>query len=66
MMKPSNIIFPKVKGLPKALPKKNMLAKAYLTAREQELITDIELQRSNVIVMDNAGNVIKIKLQQEH
>jgi len=66
IMKPSSIIFPNAKELPHTQPAKRLLARSYLFAREQQQFIDIELQRSKILVLDSAGNVIKLKLQQEH
>jgi hypothetical protein len=65
-MKPSHIVFPRNAESSHTLPAKRLLADAYIVAREQQQMIDIELQRSKILVLDSDGNVIQFKLQQEH
>lgn len=47
-------------------PKRAKLGQAYLRERQKQQLTEIELQRSKVIVMDEHGRILRMSLTAEH
>lgn len=47
-------------------PKRAKLGQAYLRERQKQELTDIELQRSKVVVMDEHGRILRMSLTSEH
>jgi hypothetical protein len=65
-MKPSEIVISRAEASSSTVPDKRLLAQAYTSARAQQQIIDIELQRSKIMIVDHDGNLVQLKLQLEH
>lgn len=46
--------------------KRAKLGQAYIRERQKQELTDIELHRSKVIVMDENGRILRMSLTTEH
>lgn len=49
-----------------ASPKTEKVANAYRSERTRQEITEVELNRSKIVMMDNNGNIKRIPLIGEH
>lgn len=49
-----------------ASPKAEKVANAYRSERTRQEITEVELNRSKIVMMDNNGNIKRIPLIGEH
>jgi hypothetical protein len=65
-MKPSKITMLKPLKPPRQYRPLNSLAESYTQARFELQSLEIELHRSKIVVLDGNGNLIKLKLIQEH
>ncbi|SMS00869.1 hypothetical protein VIM7927_02140 [Vibrio mangrovi] len=62
----SEIIVPQISVVPTEDQRQDKLRKAYIASRKACSLTDIELNRSRVLVIDEHGRVVKCAFAVEH
>ncbi|GAB2650901.1 hypothetical protein [Vibrio panuliri] len=64
-MRHSDIIIPK-QNKPSISPRCRKLVKAYKFERTQQEITEVELNRAKIVMIDEHGNMKRIPILAEH
>ncbi|KJY84030.1 hypothetical protein TW81_06355 [Vibrio galatheae] len=64
-MRTSQIVIPLVEQEPTAL-RSTKLVNAYRKERTQQEVTEVELNRSNIVMIDENGNIKKVPILAEH
>lgn len=64
-MRSSDIIVPKPEQLSEDM-RSNKLIKAYIFERTQQEITEVELNRAKIVMIDANGNMKRVPLLAEH
>ncbi|EGU47779.1 hypothetical protein VII00023_20337 [Vibrio ichthyoenteri ATCC 700023] len=64
-MRNSDIILPKVEAISDETRSKKLL-KAYIFERTLQEITEVELNRAKIVIIDENGNMKRVPLLAEH